>query len=109
MSPLQIIFIYTRKYRPALALAAFSMLALVGVQLLVPWIIRMLIATVTAPGATLGDMDLVSKLTIAVFRNIAFPLRNTFQCSSIDSFSAEFAQNALRVAAIGSGVTIRPS
>jgi ATP-binding cassette subfamily B protein/subfamily B ATP-binding cassette protein MsbA len=42
------------------------MLALVGVQLLVPWIIKILIATVTAPGATLGDMSLVGKLTLAV-------------------------------------------
>ena len=42
------------------------MLALVGVQLLVPWIIKILIATVTSPGATLGDMSLVGKLTLAV-------------------------------------------
>jgi ATP-binding cassette subfamily B protein/subfamily B ATP-binding cassette protein MsbA len=42
------------------------MLALVGVQLLVPWIIKILIGAVTAPGATLGDMSLVGKLTMAV-------------------------------------------
>ena len=66
MKPFQIIFTYARKYRLALAVAAFSMLGLVGVQLLVPWIIKILIATVTAPGATLGDMSLVGQLTLAV-------------------------------------------
>ena len=67
MKPFQIIFAYTRKYRLTLVVAAFSMLGLVGVQLLVPWIIKVLIATITAPGATLGDMSLVAKLTMAVF------------------------------------------
>lgn len=66
MTPFQIVFTYARRYKSALALAAFSMLALVGVQLLVPWIIKILIATVTAPGAALGDMRLVNQLTLAV-------------------------------------------
>ncbi|MCX7019378.1 MAG: ABC transporter ATP-binding protein [bacterium] len=66
MKPLQIIFVYARRYKLALAVTAFSMLALVGVQLFIPWIIRMLIAAITAPGATLGDMNLVTQLTLAV-------------------------------------------
>ena len=66
MKPIQIVLTYARRYKLVLAVSAFSMLALVGVQLLVPWIIKILIATVTAPGATLGDMSLVGKLTMAV-------------------------------------------
>ncbi|MCX5759701.1 MAG: ABC transporter transmembrane domain-containing protein, partial [Candidatus Hydrogenedentes bacterium] len=66
MKPFHLIFMYARKYRLVLAVAAFSMLALVGVQLLVPWIIKILIATVTAPSATLGDMRLIGQLTLAV-------------------------------------------
>jgi ATP-binding cassette, subfamily B, bacterial len=58
---------YARRYKAPLAIASFSMLALVGVQLLVPWLIGMLIAAVTAPGASLGDMGLVKQLTMAAF------------------------------------------
>ena len=77
MKPLDVIFSYARKYRPALAVAAFSMLALVGVQLLIPWIIRTLIATITAPGAALGDMSLVGKLTMGVL--VVFVARGGLQ------------------------------
>ena len=66
MKPLQIVLTYARRYKLVLAVSAFSMLALVGVQLLVPWIIKILIGAITAPGATLGDMSLVGKLTMAV-------------------------------------------
>jgi ATP-binding cassette subfamily B protein/subfamily B ATP-binding cassette protein MsbA len=49
--PFRIIFAYASKYRIALLVAAVSMLLLVGVQLLVPWIVKLLIAAVTDPGA----------------------------------------------------------
>ena len=42
------------------------MLALVGIQLLIPWIVKLLVATVTAPGASLADMNYVTKLTVIV-------------------------------------------
>jgi ATP-binding cassette subfamily B protein len=64
--PFQLIFTYARKYTHVLTVAAISMLALVGVQLLIPWIVKTLIATITAPGAALVDMSLVAKLTIIV-------------------------------------------
>ena len=57
---------YARKYKIALAVTTFSMLALVGVQLLIPWIIRTLVSTITSPGASLDDMPLVTQLTIGV-------------------------------------------
>lgn len=67
MKPFQLIFQYARNYSIALTVTAFSMLTLVGIQLLVPWIIKLLIDAVTAPGATLDVMGLVSKLTLIVF------------------------------------------
>ena len=67
MNPTRMVLNYARRYKAPLAIASFSMLALVGVQLLVPWLIGMLIAAVTAPGASLGDMGLVKQLTTAAF------------------------------------------
>ena len=64
--PFQLIFTYARRYTAALTITALSMLALVGVQLLIPWIVRTLVATVTSENATLADMHLVSRLTIIV-------------------------------------------
>ena len=66
MKPLQLIFHYARKYQLALIITALSMLALVGVQLLVPWIVKLLIAAVTAPDATLAAMDYISRLALIV-------------------------------------------
>lgn len=66
MKPVPLILLFARKYKWSLTISAFSMLALVGVQLLVPWIIRILIGTITAPGATLGDTGLIAKLTLVV-------------------------------------------
>jgi ATP-binding cassette subfamily B protein/subfamily B ATP-binding cassette protein MsbA len=67
LKPFQLIFTYARKYKLALTVTAASMLLLVGAQLLIPWIVKVLVAAVTAPGATLDVMGLVSRLTIIVF------------------------------------------
>jgi ATP-binding cassette subfamily B protein len=64
MKPLKLIFLYARNYTTALTVTALSMLALVGVQLLIPWIVRTLVAAVTAPSAGLDVMKLVSQLTV---------------------------------------------
>jgi len=64
--PFQLIFTYARKYTVPLSITAISMLALVGVQLLIPWIVRTLVATVTSDTATLADMDLITRLTLIV-------------------------------------------
>jgi ATP-binding cassette subfamily B protein/subfamily B ATP-binding cassette protein MsbA len=66
VKPLRVISLYAHRYRLALAVTALSMLALVGVQLLVPWIIRILISTITRPGASAASMGLVGMLTLAV-------------------------------------------
>jgi ATP-binding cassette, subfamily B, bacterial len=66
MKPFQLIFAYARKYSLSLVVTAISMLALVGIQLLIPWIVKLLVANVTSPGASLENMGYVSKLAIVV-------------------------------------------
>ena len=63
MKPFQLIFNYARRYTLVLVVTAVSMLALVGVQLLIPWIVKLLVAAVTLPGATLDVMAFVTRLT----------------------------------------------
>jgi ATP-binding cassette subfamily B protein/subfamily B ATP-binding cassette protein MsbA len=66
LKPFQLIFTYARKYKLALTVTAVSMLMLVGAQLLIPWIVKLLVAAVTAPGATMDVMGLVRQLTMIV-------------------------------------------
>ncbi|MCJ7432897.1 MAG: ABC transporter transmembrane domain-containing protein, partial [Anaerolineales bacterium] len=66
MKPFQLIFTYAKKYKGSLTITAISMLLLVGAQLLIPWIVKLLVAAVTAPGATMDVMRLVRQLTIIV-------------------------------------------
>jgi ATP-binding cassette subfamily B protein len=66
LTPFQLIFTYARKYKLALAVTGISMLLLVGAQLIIPWIIKLLVAAITAPGAKMGVMVLVRQLTIIV-------------------------------------------
>ncbi len=66
LKPFELIFSYTRKYKLALSVTALSMLLLVGAQLLIPWIVKLLVAAVTAPEATMNVMGLVSQLTTIV-------------------------------------------
>jgi ATP-binding cassette subfamily B protein len=53
-----------RRYLKALAVTIVSMLALVGVQLLAPWIVKTMIATVTDPAATSEAANYVAKLAL---------------------------------------------
>jgi len=66
VKPFRLIFLYARRYKLALTVTIFSMLALVGVQLIVPWIVKTLVAAVTAPGAGMETMSLVTRLTVIV-------------------------------------------
>ena len=66
MKPFQLIFNYARKYTWSLIITAISMLALVGIQLLIPWIIKLLVARVTEPGATLTSMSYITVLALIV-------------------------------------------
>jgi ATP-binding cassette, subfamily B, bacterial len=64
MKPFQLIFTYARKYTLSLIVTALSMLLLVGIQLLIPWIIKLLVARITDPGTALADMNYVTFLAI---------------------------------------------
>jgi ATP-binding cassette subfamily B protein len=64
MKPFQLILHYARRYATSLVTTALSMFALVGIQLLIPWIIKLLVARVTEPGATLANMNYVSLLAV---------------------------------------------
>ena len=66
MKPFQLIFNYARKYTWSLIITAISMLVLVGIQLLVPWIIKLLVARVTEPGVTVTSMTYVTLLALIV-------------------------------------------
>jgi ABC-type multidrug transport system fused ATPase/permease subunit len=66
MKPFQLIFNYARRYTTSLVVTALSMLALVGIQLLIPWIITLLIARITDPGTTLANYNYVTTLTMIV-------------------------------------------
>jgi ATP-binding cassette subfamily B protein len=66
MKPFQLIFNYARKYKLPLIVTAISMLALVGAQLLIPWIVKLLVSEITAPDVTLDAMNYISKLTVIV-------------------------------------------
>ena len=51
MKGLAWVFQYAKRYRLSLVLTVASMLVLVGVQLVAPWIVRTMVAAVTDPGA----------------------------------------------------------
>jgi ATP-binding cassette subfamily B protein len=62
MKPFQLIFNYARKYKLPLIITAVSMLALVGLQLLIPWIVKLLVSEITSPAANIQAMDYVKRL-----------------------------------------------
>ncbi len=75
--PFRIILTYARRYWLTLAVAAASMLLLVGVQLLVPWIVRLLVAAVTDPSFAGSSEDFVGRLALIVL--IVFAARAVLQ------------------------------
>jgi len=70
MKPFQLIYANARRYKWPLTITAFSMLVLVGVQLLIPWIIKILIQTVTESedaAAAFGRVGRLALIVLAVF------------------------------------------
>lgn len=55
---------FAKKYAWALAITVVAMLALVGAQLLIPWLIRTLIETVTNDSISPETMNTVTRLTL---------------------------------------------
>jgi ATP-binding cassette subfamily B protein/subfamily B ATP-binding cassette protein MsbA len=66
VKPFQIVFVYARKYTTALIVTVISMLLLVGVQLLIPWIIKILVAAIIEQAAAQASLNLITRLTLVV-------------------------------------------
>jgi ATP-binding cassette, subfamily B, bacterial len=64
LKPFQLIFKYTRNYIYVLVITMTSMLLLVGLGLLIPWIIRTLIAAVTDTSSAEEHFTLVTRLAL---------------------------------------------
>jgi ATP-binding cassette subfamily B protein/subfamily B ATP-binding cassette protein MsbA len=77
LKPLNLVFSYAKRYKLVIIITIISMFLLVGVQLIIPWIIRTLIADVTAPTITPLSYKLVSILALIVLG--IYILRATMQ------------------------------
>ncbi len=64
MEPFRLVFAYARRYTKDLVITSISMLLLVGVQLLVPWIIKTLIAALTGSELSSSTLDLILQLAL---------------------------------------------
>ncbi len=64
MKKLGFLFVYARRYLRPLVITVISMVLLVGVQLLTPWIIKVLIAAVKDQAAGGASMALVTRLAL---------------------------------------------
>lgn len=87
MKPYKLLTDFAKHYTGSLILAVFSMLALVGAQLLVPWLIRTLINALTEQSLSQATLDLITKLTIIAL--LVFIARGVMQF--IRSYSAHVA------------------
>jgi ATP-binding cassette, subfamily B, bacterial len=67
VKPIQLALRYALKYTKPLIVAVVSMLLLVAVSLLIPWIIKDLIAAITTQTATTETQKIVTSLTLAAF------------------------------------------
>ncbi len=66
LKPIQLVLSYAKNYRLVLGVTIVSTLLLVGVQLVVPWVIRDLINIVTDPTITSASFRLVTALALVV-------------------------------------------
>ncbi len=64
MKAFKLVFQFARNYAKELAITVISMVLLVGVQLLIPWIIKSLISTVTEQSLDSSTTGYVTRLTL---------------------------------------------
>lgn len=76
MQQLNFLFLYAKKYTGTLIITIISMLALVGVQLLIPWIIRTMVGAVT--GAE-GEFNQALVTRLALFALAVYIARAVLQ------------------------------
>ncbi|MBN2007132.1 MAG: ABC transporter ATP-binding protein [Anaerolineae bacterium] len=77
MKTLRFLFGYARNYTWALVVTVVSMLALVGVQLLAPWLVKQMIAAVKDQSDVMGSLDTVSRLAILAL--VVYAVRTILQ------------------------------
>ncbi|GIV78140.1 ABC transporter ATP-binding protein/permease [Litorilinea aerophila] len=64
MKPLRFLFLYARNYTGSLIITVISMLLLVGVQLLIPWIIKTMVGAVTNADSDPISQALITRLAL---------------------------------------------
>ena len=64
MKSLGFVFKHVKKYKGPLALTVGSMILLVGIQLLAPWLVKTMVATVTDPAAGPDAVGVVARLAL---------------------------------------------
>ncbi len=77
MKSLRFVYRYVRQYVRPLVITVISMLLLVGVQLLAPWIVRSMVATVTDPAAGPKAVDFVARLALVAL--LVYVVRGVLQ------------------------------
>lgn len=64
MKSLKFVFRFARKYSGVLLITVLSMLLLVGVQLLAPWIVKTMVGIVTGSGVSADSMTRITRLAL---------------------------------------------
>ena len=64
MKSFRFVYQYLRKYSAPLAVTIGSMLLLVGVQLVGPWLVKQMVAIVSSPGLAKSDMLQITRLAL---------------------------------------------
>ena len=77
MKSLRSVLRHVRRYKLPLALTMLSMLALVAIQLVAPWLVRTMVATVTDPNAGPEALGLIARL--ALFALAVYVIRAVMQ------------------------------
>ncbi len=75
--PIRMVLLYARKYSLELILTVVSMVLLIGAQLVIPWIIRTLVAAVTEEPISQATLQLITQLTIIAL--VVYLLRGGLQ------------------------------
>ncbi|NLW71318.1 MAG: ABC transporter ATP-binding protein [Chloroflexi bacterium] len=77
MKPIHLMFKLSRKYTRELVITTLTMLALVGVQLLVPWLVKLIIARLTGDALSADTIRFVNQVSLIAL--VAFLLRAVLQ------------------------------
>ena len=64
MKPIHLMFKLSRKYTRELVITTLTMLALVGVQLLVPWLVKLIIARLTGDALSADTIRFVNQKSL---------------------------------------------